>query len=75
MATGTHFQQMEHNFLVSNQTILRVVHKTCIAIWEALHDKYIYLPKTVEEWKNNAAVFEELCQVSHALGDDYEYYT
>lgn len=66
---------MEHNFLVSNQTISRVVRNTCIAIWEALHDKYICLPKTAEEWKNNAVVFEELWQVPHALGDDYEYYT
>ena len=73
IATGTHYRQMAHNFLVAHETISVAVRQTCMAIWDCLHDEYIRLPVCSDEWKANSAKFSEMWQVPHALGLCYIY--
>jgi hypothetical protein len=51
LATGDSQASQSFNFLVGRQTVSKIVREGCSAIWDALKDEYLKIPRTNSEWK------------------------
>nr|CAH7736041.1 unnamed protein product [Callosobruchus chinensis] len=45
LATGSSFKTLGYSFRISDVTVGRIVHETCHAIWDQLHDVHMQFPK------------------------------
>lgn len=66
-ATGMQFRGLEYTFRRGNSTISIIVSRVSKAIW-SLHEKYLTLPSTTEEWINIANGFEQRWNMPFCIG-------
>ncbi|XP_031328882.1 uncharacterized protein LOC116159923 [Photinus pyralis] len=68
LATGETFRSLMYGCRIHESTISRFVPAVCNAIITVLTEKYINMPRIVEDWEKIAAEFDELWQFPHCLG-------
>ncbi|XP_077371324.1 putative nuclease HARBI1 isoform X1 [Festucalex cinctus] len=68
MASGENYKSLCAVFRVAHNTIANMVPEVCHAIYEELHEEYIKLPTTEEEWKQVAQGFSDRWNFHHTLG-------
>ena len=68
MATGDSYKSLGYGFRVAHNTISLIVPETCRAIIAAYADEVLNLPRTQEEWKEVAHLFEERWNFPHTVG-------
>ncbi|CAN7946872.1 unnamed protein product, partial [Ixodes pacificus] len=68
LATGETFASTGFQFRRGHNTVSKIVHEVCIAMYEVLAPDFIKLPSTPGEWRQVARGFEELWQFPHCLG-------
>nr|CAD2165111.1 unnamed protein product [Meloidogyne enterolobii] len=66
-ATGMQYRALEYSFRRSRSTISLIVKRVSKAIW-SLHEKYVKLPASNEEWKNIANGFEKRWNMPLCIG-------
>lgn len=67
LATGDSFKTIGYNYRMSTATVSRIVHDTCIAIWQKLQPIHMKEP-TKQDWENIAEDFENIWQFKNCLG-------
>ncbi|KAI1704126.1 DDE superfamily endonuclease domain-containing protein [Ditylenchus destructor] len=70
LAHGHSFRSMEGDSHIPYNTISIIVNRTCAAIYEVLHEKYLRTPNNSEEWKLIADRFLEKWQLPHCLDSE-----
>ncbi|XP_064462305.1 uncharacterized protein LOC135372766 [Ornithodoros turicata] len=68
LATGETQSSLEGNFRVARNTISMIIADVCKAIYKALREDYVMVPKTQEEWCGVANRFQELWQFPNCCG-------
>ena len=68
LAEGASQQSMSFQYRIGRSTISGIIHETCQAIWEALHEVYLKPPSNKNDWKEISKEFEELWNFPHCLG-------
>lgn len=68
MASGESYMSLSYGFRVAPNTIVTIVPEVCQAIYEELHEEFIKLPTTEEEWKQVAQGFSDRWNFHHTLG-------
>lgn len=68
LAEGASQQSMAFQYRIAKSTVSKIIHETCGAIWEALHEIYLRPPKSKDEWLKISQQFEELWNFPHCLG-------
>ncbi|XP_034245538.1 protein ALP1-like [Thrips palmi] len=67
LATGQTFTQLMHYFLVSEETISKIVFETTSVIWTVL-EPLVFETPTQEAWLRVASEYEAMWQVPHCIG-------
>lgn len=68
LATGNSQQSMSFSYRIGRTTVSSIINETCIAIWEALREKYLRPPSLPEEWKEISEEFLNLWNFPHCIG-------
>ena len=68
LAEGASQQSMSFQYRIGRSTVSGIIHETCQAIWEALHEVYLKPPSNKNDWKEISKEFEELWNFPHCLG-------
>ena len=68
LATGESYKSLGYSFRVAPNTISVFVPPTCLAIINAYKDEVLQLPRTPEQWKKVAKLFEDRWHFPHTLG-------
>ena len=58
LASGDSQQTQSLTFRIGRSTVSNIIRETCEGIWQALKDKYMKAPETIEEWLSIATEFE-----------------
>ena len=67
LAEGASQQAMSFHYRIGCSTVSGIIHETCQAIWEALHEVYLKPPSNKNDWKEISKEFEELWNFPHCL--------
>ena len=68
LATGDSQQSQSFNFRVGRATVCKIVKQVCLGIWEALHEQYLKVPATKQDWSCIADRFFSEWDFPHVLG-------
>ncbi|XP_037822288.1 uncharacterized protein LOC119610936 [Lucilia sericata] len=68
LATGNTYTDLSYGFRVSVPAICDIIPETAKAIYNALHNKYLKVPKTTSEWKIIAENFYHKWNFPMCLG-------
>ena len=68
LATGKMFRLLSFQFRISQSAILYIVRELCQAFFKVLEEKYVRVPKTVDEWLEVALRFEERWKFPNCQG-------
>ncbi len=62
------FGVLEDIFRIPKTTLSRIIPSVCDALWDQLHEDFIILPQTKEDWDKKSKEFLHLWQYPFALG-------
>ncbi|XP_072375196.1 uncharacterized protein [Diabrotica undecimpunctata] len=68
LATGESFRSLMYNYRVSESAISLFIPIVCEAIYEALKNEYLKVPRTTAEWLEIAKDFETLWNIPNVVG-------
>lgn len=68
LAYGSSQQSNSFEYRMGKSTVSQIVRETCCAIWTVLHDEYLKVPSSPQEWKKIADEFERLWNLPHCVG-------
>ena len=69
LATGDAQCSIATSYRISAAVVNRAINETCRVLWTELKNRdFLRVPKTEEDWKKVADVFEEKWNFPHALG-------
>ncbi|XP_061717342.1 putative nuclease HARBI1 [Cydia pomonella] len=68
LATGRSYEDLKFSTIISPQSLSSIIPETCEAIYSVLHKDYLKFPRSQEEWKRIAALFEQRWNFPHLLG-------
>ena len=68
LAYGGSQQSLCFPFRIAKSTICKIIHETCLAIWNGLKDKYLRPPKTADDWKRISNGFNGIWNLPHCIG-------
>uniref|UniRef100_A0A915CTE4 MADF domain-containing protein n=1 Tax=Ditylenchus dipsaci TaxID=166011 RepID=A0A915CTE4_9BILA len=64
LATGESYRSLSFQFRMGCMTVCRIISDTCSAIYEVLHQYYLAMPKTAEEWHQDVCKPEACNQMT-----------
>jgi len=67
LATGTNFRSLHFNFFMGVSTIAKVIHETCVVLWDELQPIEM-TPPTEENWLEIAEGFFTKTQFPNCVG-------
>ena len=68
LATRDSYKSLQYSFRVAHNTISKVVPETCEAIAQEYLEEVLSCPRTSEQWKEVAALFEKRWNFSQTVG-------
>nr|XP_034837881.1 uncharacterized protein LOC117994110 [Maniola hyperantus] len=68
LSTGRNYEDLKFSSIISSQALGRIIPETCEAIYKVLRKEYFKFPRSEEEWKDVAKVFEKRWNFPHCLG-------
>ncbi|XP_050676455.1 uncharacterized protein LOC126973283 [Leptidea sinapis] len=68
LSTGRNYKDLKFSSIISSQALGRIIPETCEAIYKVLRKDYFKFPRSEEEWKDVAKVFEKRWNFPHCLG-------
>lgn len=68
LATGDSQESQSFNFRIGRSTVCMIIREVCDAIWKALRDEYLKLPKSEREWHGVAEEFLQEWGFPHCIG-------
>jgi len=68
LASGDNQKSLSYAFRIATTTVSRIISETCIAIKEALADKFVKPPRCEEDWLQIAREFERIWNLVNVIG-------
>ncbi|XP_050664336.1 uncharacterized protein LOC126964989 [Leptidea sinapis] len=68
LSTGRNYEDLKFSSIISSQALGRIIPETCEAIYKVPQRIFLQFPRSKEEWKDVAKVFEKRWNFPHCLG-------
>lgn len=68
LSQGTSMQVLAWNFQIGLTTVHKIIHETCLVLWDVLQPEYLNAPSSEHKWLEIAEGFESKWNFPHCLG-------
>ena len=68
LAYGNSQQSISFSYRIGKSTVSKIIHETCVALWDSLKNTYVRSPSSVDDWKKISDEFKKTWNLPHCVG-------